>query len=154
MAVELNNGSIMLNMRNNRNREEKGDKNGRAIAVTTDLGETWTEHPTSCGALIECVCMASIHRHDYKDEKGNGKSILFFSNPNSKYTRHKQTIKASFDDGLTWPEKYWIELDEGRGAGYSCLTSIDKNTIGILYEGSQAHMTFQRILISEFLNKQ
>jgi sialidase-1 len=153
MAVELSDGSIMLNMRNNRN-QEKGDKNGRAIAVTTDLGESWTEHITSCGALIECGCMASIHRHSYKDGNGNEKSILFFSNPNSKYKRHKQTIKASFDDGLSWPEKYWIELDEGRGAGYSCLTSIDENTIGILYEGSQAHMTFQRVPISEFLNKQ
>jgi len=153
MAVQLSDGSIMLNMRNNRNREEKGDKNGRAIAVTTDLGETWIEHETSCGALIESVCMASIHRHTYINEEGNAKSILFFSNPNSKFKRIKQTIKASFDDGLTWSEKYWIELDEGRGAGYSCLTSIDEKTIGILYEGSQAHMTFQRIPISEFINK-
>ncbi len=152
MAVELSDGSIMLNMRNNRNRKEKGDKNGRAIATTTDLGETWSEHPTSCNALIECVCMASIHRHYFTDKAGNQRSALFFSNPNSKYTRHKQTIKVSFDDGNTWPETYWIELDEGKGAGYSCLTSVDENTIGIIYEGSQAHMTFQIIDIRDFLN--
>ena len=139
-------------MRNNRNRTEKGDKNGRAIAVTKDLGETWTEHPTSCGALVEPVCMASIHKHKYLDETGKSRSILLFSNPNSKYQRHKQTIKVSFDDGKTWPEKYWIELDEGRGAGYSCITSIDNTTIGILYEGSQAQMTFQQIDISALLN--
>jgi sialidase-1 len=41
-------------------------------------------------------------------------------------------------------------LDEGRGAGYSCLTSIDEKTIGILYEGSQAHMTFQAIDVEKF----
>lgn len=151
MAVELADGSIMLNMRDNRNREEKGDSNGRAIAVTSDLGENWIEHETSRGALIECVCMASIHRHNYSDKKGENKSVLLFSNPNSKYQRHKQTIKVSFDDGLTWPEKYWMELDEGRGAGYSCLTSIDENTIGILYEGSQAQMTFQRILLEDLI---
>jgi len=153
MAVELLDGSIMLNMRDNRNRSEKGVENGRSIAITSDLGATWSEHETSHGTLIESVCMASIHRHNYKDGKGNQKSILLFSNPNSKYSRIKQTIKVSFDDGKTWPEKYWMELDEGRGAGYSCLTSIDEETIGILYEGSQAQMTFQKILLSELIRK-
>jgi sialidase-1 len=151
MAVQLSDGSIMLNMRDNRNRTEKGIKNGRAVATTSDLGETWKEHETSHGALIECTCMASIHKHDYRDKHGNNKSILFFSNPNSKYIRHKQTIKVSFDEGRTWPEKYWMELDEGKGSGYSCLTSIDEKTIGILYEGSQAHMTFQVIDVEELL---
>lgn len=153
MAVELSDGSIMLNMRDNRNREDKSETNGRAIAVTADLGASWTEHPTSRGALIEPTCMASIHAHNYTNNKGETSRILFFSNPNSKYKRHKQTIKMSLDDGKTWPEKYWIELDEGSGAGYSCLTSVDNDTIGIVYEGSQAHMTFQRIAIKDFLEK-
>jgi sialidase-1 len=87
------------------------------------------------------------------DRQGNTKNLLLFSNPNSKYIRHKQTIKVSFDEGLTWPEDYWIELDEGRGTGYSCLTSVNHETIGILYEGSQAHMTFQTIHIGEILKK-
>lgn len=89
MAVELPGGGIMLNMRDNRNRKEKGFSNGRAIAVTYDLGNTWTEHSSSHNALIEPVCMASIHRHDYKNEFGKGSSILLFSNPNSKYSRIK-----------------------------------------------------------------
>ncbi len=152
MAVELPGGGIMLNMRDNRNRKEKGDKNGRNIAVTYDLGKNWTEHKTAHGALIEPVCMASILRHDYRDKDGKPKSILFFSNPNSKFRRIKQTIKVSFDNGKTWPEKYWMELDEGRGAGYSCMTTVDDNTIGILYEGSQAQMTFQKIDVSELLS--
>jgi len=151
MAVQLSDGSIMLNMRDNRNRTEKGIKNGRAIATTSDLGETWIEHETSHRALVDCVCMACIHKHDFKDKHGYNKNVLFFSNPNSKYMRHKQTIKVSFDEGHTWPEKYWIELDEGKGSGYSCLTSIDEKTIGILYEGSQAHMTFQAIDVEELL---
>jgi len=153
MAVELSDGSIMLNMRDNRNSTDKSATNGRSVAVTTNLGETWTEHPTSRGALIEPTCMASIHAHNYTNSKGETSRILFFSNPNSKYKRHKQTIKMSLDDGKTWPEKYWIELDEGSGGGYSCLTSIDNNTIGIVYEGSQAHMTFQKIDIKDLLEK-
>ena len=42
-------------------------------------------------------------------------------------------------------------LDELRGAGYSCITSIDKNHIGVLYEGSQCNMVFQVINIKEFM---
>jgi len=151
MAVQLSDGSILLNMRDNRNRKEKGKNNGRAVAVTKDLGETWQVHKTSNNTLIEPVCMASIHKHLYTNKHGDASSVLLFSNPNSKYKRINQTIKMSFDDGLTWPEKYWILLDERRGAGYSCLTSIDEDIIGILYEGSQAQMTFQKIDISEYL---
>ena len=153
MAVELSNGDIMLNIRDNRNRENKSESNGRKIMISGDLGETWTEHPTSNSVLIEPTCMASIHRHDYMNVKGGKESILLFSNPNSKYKRVKQTIKVSFDDGKTWPEEYWMELDEGRGAGYSCISSVDNDHIGILYEGSQAHMTFQKININELTKK-
>lgn len=153
MAVELSNGHIMLNIRDNKNREDKSETNGRKIMITEDLGETWTEHPTSNSALIEPTCMASIHRHDYNDNEGASKSILVFSNPNSKYKRIKQTIKFSLDEGKTWPEKYWLELDEGSGSGYSCISSIDNDHIGILYEGSQAQMTFQKININELIKK-
>jgi sialidase-1 len=42
-------------------------------------------------------------------------------------------------------------LDEQKSKGYSCLTSIDENTIGILFEGSRADMTFMKITLSELL---
>jgi sialidase-1 len=150
MAVQLSDGSIMLNMRHNDNKNNTSENNGRAIAITNDLGETWDEHPTSRSALIEPRCMASLHKHNYM-EGGEQKSILLFSNPNSKTTRHRMTIKVSFDDGLTWPEKYWMLLDEKKSKGYSCLTSIDEKTIGILFEGSRADMTFMKISLSELL---
>ena len=67
--------------------------------------------------------------------------------------RHHLTIKASPDDGLTWPQQYRLLLDEGLGRGYSCMTMIDKTTIGILYEGSQADLTFQRIALADLLRK-
>ena len=139
-VIQLNNGSLMLNMRDNRNRNNKGINNGRAIATTSDLGETWLEHSTSHSALVESVCMASLYKHD---------STIFFSNPNTKNGRHHMTIKVSFDNGNTWPEEHWLLLDEGYGRGYSCITSIDENNIGILYESSQADLVFQKIPISE-----
>lgn len=152
-VVQLEDGSLMLNMRDNRNREAKGIHNGRAIAVSGNLGETWTEHPTSHGALQEPVCMASLIRHVYHDKNGKQKSILLFSNPNDKYQRKGLTIKVSFDKGMTWPDKYWILLDAGLGRGYSSLTSIDEGHIGILYEGSQADMTFEKIDLKEILHR-
>lgn len=136
-VVQLEDGGLMLNMRCHDNRGKlEGAGNGRAIAVTYDMGQTWTEHPASRNALIESICMASLHKH--------GK-LLLFSNPSSVSTRDKMTLKISTDDGLTWPKDQWILLDEWYGRGYSCLTTVDANTVGILYEGSQADMTFQLI---------
>lgn len=151
MVVQLSDGTLMLNARYNLNRGNSSETNGRVIMTTNDMGTTWKEHPTSRSALVESTCMASIHKHIYH-ENGVEKSILLFSNPNTKKGRHHMTLKVSLDDGKIWPEKYWKLLDEGNSAGYSCLSSIDENTIGILYEGSQAHMTFESLPLEEILN--
>lgn len=147
MAVELSDGAIMLNMRDNRNRGN-AENNGRRICTTTDLGKTWSEHPTSRKALIEPTCMASIHRHEFF-ENGEKKSVLLFVNPNSISSRNNITLKISYDDGLSWPEDRWILLDEYGGRGYSCITSINEEMVGIIYEGSQADMIFQQIDLNE-----
>lgn len=147
MAVELTDGSIMLNMRDNRNRGNE-EVNGRSVFVTSDLGETWTEHPTSRNALIEPTCMASLHKHVYR-ENGVEKSMLLFVNPASTSKRDNITLKVSYDDGNTWPEDKHILLDEYSGRGYSCITSVNDSTIGILYESSQADMVFQTVSLKE-----
>jgi sialidase-1 len=108
----------------------------------------WTAHPTSSKALPEPTCMASIHRHDFI-KNGKKQSIILFANPNSKTDRDHFTIKVSNDDGNTWPAAKWILLDELKGRGYSCITSIDEKTVGIVYESSQADLIFQQILVSE-----
>ncbi len=61
------------------------------------------------------------------------------------------TIKASLDDGATWPRDKWLLLDEMNSRGYSCLTSVDKHTLGILYESSQADLVFQQISLRRWL---
>ena len=148
MAVQLDNGEIMLNMRSNYNSTHKGNDNGRAIAVTKDLGETWTEHPSSHKALIEPTCMASIHRHVYQSGKDSS-SLLVFCNPDSKFVRSHITLKTSKDNGDSWQPK--VLLDEGKGRGYSCITSVDEHTLGVLYESSQADLIFQQIPVKELL---
>lgn len=142
-VAEVSPGVLMLNMRDNRG-------GSRAVYTTTDLGKTWKEHESSRTALIEPVCMASLISVPAKDNV-LGKDLLIFSNPNSTSARKDMTIKISLDGGKTWPEKYQLLLDEGHNWGYSCLTMVDKETIGILYESSVAHMTFQSIKLKDIV---
>jgi sialidase-1 len=150
MAVELTDGSIMLNMRSSTNAKDTTGTNGRVIAVTKNLGQDWSVHPTSRHALPEPACMGSIIRHDYV-VNGKQRSVLLFSNPNSKTARQHLSIQVSYDDGKTWHADKKILLDEEKSRGYSCLTSIDNDTIGILYESSQADLVFQTIKLKELL---
>ena len=148
-VVELTDGSLMLNMRDDRNRKDKSETNGRAVTITNDLGKTWTAHPSSNSALPESNCMASLISANLKIN-GQMKQVLFFSNPNNKSERANMTIKASIDSGLTWPVAYQTELNSADGFGYSCLTMVDENTIGIVYEGLK-ELYFQKIPVSDLL---
>lgn len=94
--------------------------------------------------------MGSIHKHTYH-QADKVKSILLFVNPESYSERNHITLKVSYDNGNTWPENKKILLDEYNGRGYSCITSVDEKTIGILYESSQADMVFQQIKLEELL---
>lgn len=140
-VVSLPDGGLMLNMRDNRNRQDKSETNGRAVSVTHDLGKSWKKHSSDHGALPEPVCMASMIRHGAR---------LFFSNPHHKSQRSHQTIQMSLDDGKSWPKEHHVLLDEGRGKGYSSLVIVDDETIGILYESSRANLVFQKIPLSDF----
>lgn len=142
-VAEVEPGVLMLNMRDNRG-------GSRAVSTTKDFGKTWTEHPSSRKALQEPVCMASLISVKAKDNVLN-KDILLFSNPNTVKGRNHITIKASLDGGITWLPEHQIMLDEGDGWGYSCLTMIDHETVGILYESSVAHMTFQAVRLRELV---
>jgi len=142
-VAEIAPGVLMLNMRDNRG-------GSRAVSITTDMGETWKEHESSRTALQESICMASLI-HVKAEDNVLGKDILLFSNPNTTEGRHSMTIKASLDGGYTWLSDNQLLVDSGYSWGYSCLTMIDKETVGILYEGSVAHMTFQAIALKDIV---
>ncbi|MBP6065897.1 MAG: exo-alpha-sialidase [Bacteroides sp.] len=142
-VAEVEPGVLMLNMRDNRG-------GSRAVAITKDLGKTWVDHESSRKALQESVCMASLISVKAKDNVLN-KDLLIFSNPNTTKGRHDITIKISLDGGVTWLADHQLLLDEGENWGYSCLTMIDKETIGILYESSVAHMTFQAVKLKDIV---
>ena len=141
-VVEIEPGVLMLNCRYNR-------QSARVVMVTRDMGKTWHPHPTNRKALIEPrACMASLISIE-GERKGKPGARLLFSNPNSLHGRNHITIKSSNDRGLTWPKEAQLLLDEWGSAGYSCMSMIDDEIVGILYEGSRAHMTFQRVKVKD-----
>ena len=147
--VELGDGSIMINCRDNRNRGLPDGQNGRTVAVTKDLGKNWELHPTDRKALPEPTCMASLIRIDHKKHG----PLLVFSNPATGEGRFNMTLKVSNDEGMTWPKQWHTLYDARPGAGYSCLTQVDDNHVGVLYEGVR-ELYFMKFSIDELLTAQ
>ena len=134
----------MLNMRDNRG-------GSRSVYTTKDLGKTWQKHPTTRSVLPEPVCMASLIRFSSVKD-GDKRNVLLFSNPDRTSGRRDITIKASLDEGMTWPKQFHKLIHEPNCAGYSCMTKIDDNHFGILYEGGNtALLIFQKFHINEII---
>ncbi len=133
-VVELKDGSLMLNCRDNRG-------GARTVGVTKDLGKTWEMHPTDRKALNEPVCMASLLRMGER---------LIFSNPNTRRGRYNMTIKVSDDEGMTWPDEWHTLYDSRNGSGYSCLAPVGEDHVGVLYEGP-TELYFLRFSIEELV---
>ena len=153
-VVELGDGSLMLNCRDNRG-------GARTVGITRDLGQTWDMHPTDRTALPESVCMASLLRIDHprygplllfsNPATPRGRhQLLLFSNPATPRGRHHMTVKASRDEGLTWPEAMHTLYDVRSCAGYSCLAPAGPDHVGVLYEGP-SEIFFLRLPLSELV---
>ena len=144
--VELGDGSIMINCRDNRNRGLPDGQNGRTVAITKDLGKTWQLHPTDRKALPEPTCMASLIRIEHKKYG----ALLVLSNPATGKGRFNMTLKVSNDEGMTWPKKWHTLYDARSCAGYSCLTQVDDDHVGVLYEGVR-ELYFMKFSIDELM---
>ena len=144
-VIETTSGTLMLNMRDNRGAF-------RSVAITNDMGKSWTEHITSYSALPDPVCMGSIIKARV-NVKGQMKDVLFFSNANSPSGRYNITIKASLDLGETWMPANKLLIDERPCYGYSSLTKVDDQTIGILYEGIK-DLYFMKIPVNDIIATQ
>jgi sialidase-1 len=64
-------------------------------------------------------------------QAADGQKLLLFSNANSQTKREKMTVRASSDDGQTWPVSK--EIYPG-SAAYSDLVVQRDGRIGVLYE--------------------
>ncbi len=135
-VVELSNGNLMMNMRNYYR------KGTRAKAISRDGGETWPDRFYET-PLIEPVCQASMIAYQPPDQT---KILLLFSNPASRTERINMTIRASFDDGLTWPLAKTIF--PGKSA-YSCLVTTADGRIGCLLEAGKKN-AYEKIIFTSF----
>ncbi|MBM3739894.1 MAG: exo-alpha-sialidase [Acidobacteria bacterium] len=129
-VVELNDGSLLLNMRSYHG------KNRRALARSTDGGLTWGEYRLD-DALVEPVCQASFIRY--------GPKHLLFSNPAST-RREKMTVRFSADEARTWSSGAVLHAGP---AAYSALGVLKGGRIGCLYERGEKS-SYDRITLATF----
>ena len=112
VAVELADGSVMLNVRS----ESKAHR--RIVTVSKDGATGWSK-PRFDDALLEPICMAGIVR--YSTENPGGKNRILFSNPDNleradgkaeagkNRDRKNVSVKLSYDEAQTWPVNKTIE---------------------------------------------
>lgn len=125
-VVELQDGSIMINCRN------EAYQGNRIVYVTRDLGKTWQPHETNNKALSEPTCQGSIIAVD----SAKYGRLLLFSNPRIN-GRSNMTVRVSKDDGKTW--NTGLLYDTRRCMGYSCQAMVDDDHVGIIYETSHTN---------------
>jgi sialidase-1 len=121
-AVELENGDVMLNSRNH-----GVDESYRGVSISKDGGQTFSSFhrdPT----LLEPRCQASIRR--YRWSTGDKPGIILFSNPARKW-RDFLMLRASYDDGKTWPD---ARIIFPYTTAYSDIAILSDGRIGVLFE--------------------
>lgn len=140
--VELANGDLLINMRNNWGRDGGQLENGnmRAISRSQDGGETWSEVQFD-RKLIEPICQASLI--------GYTENRLLFSNPGSSGPRVNMTVRLSCDEGKTWSSSRSIYAGP---TAYSCLTVLPDMTIACLYERGISG-PYEKIIMARFTAK-
>ncbi|MFP6584024.1 MAG: sialidase family protein [Candidatus Hydrogenedentota bacterium] len=129
VAVELADGRVMLNIRNETyNRETRGRY--RAISISPNGVDGWS--PVRFDEqLPEPVCMGSILRVSTKAE--GDKNRILFSNPHNARTQERKnvSVKLSYDEGESWPV---MRVLESGHSGYSDLAMGSDGSIYCFYE--------------------
>lgn len=130
VAVELNDGRVMLNVRS----ESKAHR--RLVTTSKDGATGWSE-PKFDAALLEPICMGGIIRYDH-----GGQHLILFSNPHNleradgraepgkSRDRRNVSVKISRDEGQTWPVSKTIEPGPSM---YSDLAVTKNGTILCFY---------------------
>lgn len=139
-VVELDNGTLMLNMRN-----YDRSKTTRAIATSTDGGITFSK-VSHDPVLVEPICQASFLRYTLRSK--HGRNRLLFSNPAhaKRGDRRDMTIRLSYDEGRSWPVS---KLLYPGPSAYSCLTILPDGNIACLYEAGQKN-PYEKIIFTSF----
>lgn len=148
VAVELADGSVMLNVRNE-------SKAHRRIVVTSPDGATNWSKPRFDDELLEPICMGGLVRYEH-----DGESLLLFSHPDNlsradgKETpgksrdRKNLTVHLSGDEGETWTG--FRSVEPGWSA-YSDIAVTPEGTILCFYgRGEKASFAGDRLTMARF----
>ena len=124
--AELPDGRVFITARN-------GDPRSRRMVAYSRDGVTGWSQTEFVDDLLEPRCMAGMVSYASTNEPK--KSLLLFSNPNT--TKHENqdrenvTVKASADDGKTWPMSRLLQPGP---SAYSDLAVLPDGTILCFYE--------------------
>ncbi|MFY0687180.1 MAG: exo-alpha-sialidase [Cyclobacteriaceae bacterium] len=131
-VVELSDGSLLMNMRS------YNQKSSRAVSLSHDGGETWSEivHDPQ---LVESVCQGSIIGI------GQFERSYLFANPAVPVGRTHMTIKYSKDECKSWPN---AKLVYAGPSAYSSLTMLPNGRIGLLFEAGVNNPYEQLVFVS------
>jgi sialidase-1 len=123
-AVELEEGSVMLNIRH------ESAPHFRAVSISADGATGWSKVRLD-KALPEPICMGSIVRFSRKTS--GDKSRILFANPDNPKNRDRKnvTVRLSYDEGKTWPVARSLEPGP---SGYSDLAVGRDGTIYCFFE--------------------
>lgn len=148
VAVELNDGRVMLNVRS----ESKAHR--RLVVTSPDGASNWSA-PKFDDALLEPICMAGIVRYDH-----DGKSLILFSNPHNLETakgkpepgknrdRKNVSVKISRDEALTWGVSKTLEPGPSM---YSDIAVTQAGTILCFYgSGSKPGFAGSGLTLARF----
>jgi len=151
VAVELGDGRVMLNVRN----ESKAHR--RLVTVSPDGATGWCA-PRFDGSLLEPICMGSIVR--YPAKPNSGPVWLLFSNPDNlscengkeipgnNRDRKNLSVKLSKDDGQTWPVNRTVEPGPSM---YSDLAVAPDGTVFCFYgRGLKKGFAGDRLTLARF----
>jgi len=152
VAVELTDGRVMLNIRN----ESPGHR--RLVSISPDGERNWSQ-PVFDERLFEPVCMASLVS---ATSARDGERILLFCNPAGNprsddpntlpfCSRENGVIRVSCDDGKNWERQRVIDAGP---FGYSDMAVSPDGTVFCLYDsgvwGSPPHHLPTHVELAKF----
>ncbi|MCS7073277.1 MAG: glycoside hydrolase [Bacteroidia bacterium] len=120
MAVELSDGTVLLNMRNQNKKQ-----NCRKISLSHNGGQDWTI-PVCDSNLVEPTCQASI--------LSATSSTLYFLNPRHAIQRKNLTLQQSTDDGKTWQ---LVQVLRNGKSAYSDMVELPNGAVLCVYEAGR-----------------
>jgi sialidase-1 len=127
-VVELSNGDLMLNCRN-----QNGKEDYRVASISKDGGATFSEVWLETQLVEPRGCQGSLLFHSLNLQTGKGN--ILFSNPANREVRSDGTLKLSEDDGRTWTKSFrYAQKPAPNFTGYSDLAVMPDGNVGVLYE--------------------